>query len=638
MSRDLIEPEAPTFVETALAQGGKSVEESRSTGRLDRADEQVEALFDAKHQTAASPIHRAVWDREAPLDLFLATEGDVPADCRSAMDSALAIAARHRTAGTLYDDRGKIADPVLADLAGVGYWGLLVDREYGGLGAPFAAFARFLTKMATIDPTVAGLASVHGCIGAVDPLRTFGTAEQKRRFLPGLASGERLSGFALTEPGAGSDLTALRTRAERDGDEFVVKGEKLFITNAVPGRTIGLVCLVENRPAVLIVELPPTETEEFRLVRYGLHALRRAHNNGLVFRGLRVPAANLLWPAKGDGLTIAYHGLNLGRVALCAAAAGSMRSLLAGMLPWARFRRTYGAPIAARELVRRRIARLAGLIVGADAMTAWCGGLLDAGYRGELECIVAKIFGSESQKEAAVELAMKTHGGRAFLHGHPFGDNVHEYLAPCIYEGEGEILGMAFFKALIKHHGTTYFEPVGRAMAAAGLKRLDPRNPAHLWALRNAAGPYARWKLAQMVAGRRDPGDLAGLPPTLADHARAANDGLYASRLEIDSAMSKHQLKLADRQGRVAELSQRIQDRVVMLVAARWAANRDEISRDAADLLGRDLARKLSGRRPTDADFRDADRLGAAIAEQGWSELEGIEPDPILMPYPAAGL
>ena len=92
----------------------------------------------------------------------------------------------------------------------------------------------------------------------MDPVRTFGNAEQKRRFLPGLADGSRLSAFALTEPCAGSDLTALRTTARLDGDQYVVNGEKLFITNVVPGRTIGLVCLIEGKPAVLIVELHHT--------------------------------------------------------------------------------------------------------------------------------------------------------------------------------------------------------------------------------------------------------------------------------------------------------------------------------------------------------------------------------------------
>src|SRR5262249_34555350 len=204
---------------------------------------------------------------------------------------------------------------------------------YGGQGTPFSAFAPFLTKMATVDATVAGLASVHGCIGAVDPLRAFGSAEQKSNYLPKLANGERLSGFALTEPCAGSDLTALRTSARLDGDAYVVDGEKLFITNAIPGRTVGLVCLIEGKPAVLIADLPDHEDEHFQLVKYGLYALKHSYNNGLKFHGFRVPAENLLRPTRGDGLTIAYHGLNLGRVALCATAAGTMRIMLANMLP-----------------------------------------------------------------------------------------------------------------------------------------------------------------------------------------------------------------------------------------------------------------------------------------------------------------
>ena len=106
-----------------------------------------------------------------------------------------------------------------------------------------------------------------------------------------------------------------------------------------------------DRPAVLIVDLPDHENDQFQLVPYGLFALKRLHNQGLKFNGFRVPRENLLEPAQGDGLTIAYHGLNLGRVALCATAAGSMRVMLANLLPWARFRRTYGAAIVSRELV-----------------------------------------------------------------------------------------------------------------------------------------------------------------------------------------------------------------------------------------------------------------------------------------------
>lgn len=625
--------ESANFVETALKLGGKSEEEARKTGSLDRADEQVEALFAPRYQTNHSPIHRAVWSREVPVELFQPAETEVPEACRKVMDASLEVVRRHRAAGTLLDEHGKVSNALLNDLAGVGYWGLLVDPEYGGQGAPFAAFASFLTRMATIDPTVAGLASVHGCIGAVDPLRAFGSPEQKRRYLPRLASGERLSGFALTEPCAGSDLTALRTRAERDGDDFVVNGEKLFITNAIPGRTVGLVCLIENKPAVLIADLPDQENDQFHLVKYGLYALKHSYNNGLVFQNFRVPAANLLKPATGDGLTVAYHGLNLGRVALCATAAGTMRVMLANMLPWSKFRKTYGAPIEVRELVRRRMGRLAGLIVGCDALVAWCSSLLDQGYRGEMECIIAKIFGSEAQKEAAVELFMKTHGGRAFLHGHLFGDNVHEYLAPCIYEGEGEMLGMGFFKSLIKEHGKAFFEPIGRTLAELGVKQPNPLNPAHAWALRKPLGRYAKWWLSEQASRTAHPA-LPQMPESLTRHARFAIDGLQRSRMEISATMRKHQLRLVDRQCRMSELSLRVQDLVVILTTSLWAARQSsEVVHAAADVLARDLTRKLTGRRPSDQDFRAMTRLGETVEAGGFEAIAGVDPGEILMKY-----
>ena len=175
-----------------------------------------------------------------------------------------------------------------------------------------------------------------------------------------------------------------------------------------------------------------------------------------------------------------------------------MRVMLANMIPWA---------AVPQDLRRGRSSRASwssggsagwpALIAGCDALVAWCSWLLDQGYRGEMECIIAKIFGSEAQKEAAIELFMKTHGGRSFLHGHLFGDNVHEYLAPCIYEGEGEMLGMAFFKSLVKEHGKQFFEPIGKALQAAGIRKPNLLNPAHAWALRKALVPYAKWRVGR---------------------------------------------------------------------------------------------------------------------------------------------
>src|SRR4051812_43734924 len=158
--------EGTSFAETALKLGGKSADEARRTGAIDTADDQVEALFAPEYQTVNSPAHRAVWDRGVPVDLFKSVSPNTPPDVQRVMDDSVAALQRHKSAGTLHNDEGKTAEPVLADLAAAGYWGLLVSKELGGSGAPFSSFAPFLTRMALIDPTVAGLASVHGCIGA----------------------------------------------------------------------------------------------------------------------------------------------------------------------------------------------------------------------------------------------------------------------------------------------------------------------------------------------------------------------------------------------------------------------------------------------------------------------------------------
>lgn len=622
-----------SFAEVALRLGGKSEDEAVRTGVIDSADDQVEALFAGEYRTKSSPIHRAVWDRTVPTELFVNPAVPASEEVASVINRSLSVVRKHLAEDSLLDSNGKISDRVLGDLAQAGYWGMLVDSEYGGSGASMQQFCRMITMMSALEPTVAGLASVHGCIGAVDPVRSFGTPEQKARFLPKLASGERLSAFALTEPGAGSDLTALHTTAVRDGQDYIVNGEKLFITNAAPGRTIGLVCKIDDAPAVLIVDLPDHEGNDFQLNSYGLYALRRTHNQGLIFRDFRVPVANRLQPVDGDGLTIAYHGLNRGRVALCANAAGVMRWMLSDLLPWARYRKTYGQSIDQRELVRRRVGRLAGRIVACDALTQWCAGLLDLGFRGEMECIVAKIFGSESQKMAAIELVMKTHGGRSFLHGHPFGDNVHEFLAPCIYEGEGEMLGMAFFKSLVKDHGKRYFEPIGQTLNELGVRQPNLLNARHLWALRRPLLDYARWHIDFGVLGGRWT-QLPTMDRELAHHASFAQKRLAGAATRISGVMRRHQLGLADRQCRMSAISAELQDIIVILVTSLHAArSSDPIVKQAADAICRELRWGITGEKPSDRDYRQITRLGEQIAEQGWDELSGSAPGEILMSY-----
>jgi len=624
--------EETSFAETAMRLSGKSDTESRAIGAVDSADDHVDTMF--KHSTTASPAHRIIWDKVAPLELFRAGEAPKPTEsCQKVMDNSVEVVRRHRAAGTLQDANKKISPQVFKELGEAGYWGMLVDKKYGGQGAPLQVFGPFLSRMAIYDATVSGLASVHGCIGAVDPVNAFGNEDQKARFLPKLASGEALSAFALTEPNAGSDLTSIKTVAKLEGDEYVVHGEKLFITNAQCGRTVGLVCLIDNKPAVLIVDLPQQENEQFQIVKYGLWALKHAYNVGLKFNGLRVPAKNRLTAGRGDGLTIAYHGLNYGRVALCAGAAGNMRMMLGDMLPWSKFRKTYGQAIIKRELVQRRCGSMAGYIVACDAIVDWCGWLMDQGYRGEMECTIAKIFGSERQKNAAIELYMKTHGGRSFLHGHALGDNVHEFLAPCIYEGEGEMLCMAFFKSLVKEHGKKYFEPVGKALAKLGVTKPNFTNPAHIAAFAGPGSAIMKWEMGQRF-GSKSASGMPELPGKLREYVNFAVHSLQRGPMEIHKAMMKYQLGLADRQLKMSEISQRMQDYITIIVTAMYAGKKkDEATTMAAEIACEELRLKVTGDRPSDSYYKRVCKLGDVVADGGFKQIAGQETADILFKY-----
>jgi acyl-CoA dehydrogenase len=195
------------------------------------------------------------------------------------------------------------------------------------------------------------------------------------------------------------------------------------------------------------------------------------------------------------------------------------------------------------------------------------------------------------------------------------------------------MLGMAFFKSLIKEFGKQFFEPIGRAIQASGIKKPNPMNPAHAWALRSALVPFGKWRIGQTFTPRSRP-SFNGVPTKLAAHAQFAVDGLERGRLEIADVMTKHQLRLADRQCRMAELSQRLQDMVVILAASLWASKQsNELVQTAADILCQDLARKITGERPTDAYFRAVTKLGEKIADGGFEAIAGIETGEILMPY-----
>jgi hypothetical protein len=195
------------------------------------------------------------------------------------------------------------------------------------------------------------------------------------------------------------------------------------------------------------------------------------------------------------------------------------------------------------------------------------------------------------------------------------------------------MLGMAFFKSIVKEHGKAYFEPIGKRLQEHQMKTLNPMNPMHLWKLRRELWAYSKWKLRQRFAGS-DSVPVAGLNPKLQAHVDFARETFAQLRMEISAAMVKHQLKLADRQCRMTELSQRAQDAVVLLVTALWGnQQKSEVSVAAADILCQDLQRKLTGQRPSDSYFRDLGNLADMVLKGGYEALAGIPPAEILMRY-----
>jgi alkylation response protein AidB-like acyl-CoA dehydrogenase len=629
-----------SLAEDAAREAGKNDDEVKSTGAVDRTDDATDSLFEKHQDTANSPVYRAFWNG-IDLSAFSTEQLQQDAATDSVVENCIRITREHRDGATLFGTDGKLSAQAIQDLAAAGYWGVRIPKAYGGAGLNLRQFMRLLVRMAAeADPSTAGLASVHGCIGVVDPLLQFGNEEQKARFLPLLASGQRLSAFALTEPGAGSDMTNLKVTATRVGQQVLINGRKLFITNAIPGRLIALVVMMENTPTVFVAELP-AENETFRVDNYGLHALTHVHNNGLVFNDFPVDARNQLHvpvnaDGKENGLIIAYKALNKGRIALCANAAGTSALLLRSIAPrgWAEYRVTFGQQIQNRELVKGGIARAASLIVAMNAMVDWCATLLDNGYRGELECIVAKNLGARALKEIAFDIAPTIHGGRSLLKGHVLGDSLHDFLAPSIYEGARDMLSMSFFLSLSKTIGKQYMVPINEAR-----KQIvkNGKYASGTLALTAAGSRFAAWtmsKLLKKLARQTRMTSVSLGDETFQTHVDFLHREFGKMPLQLIFAMVKHQIGLQDRQLWMTRFSGRVQDMVAMLVTAMYGAqSNDAAIRLAADVFCRDMRHHLEGTSSTDSDDVASVQLADLVINDQFHFLRDVTSTSILQPY-----
>ncbi|AVT76348.1 acyl-CoA dehydrogenase [Rhodopseudomonas palustris] len=327
----------------------------------------------------------------------------------------------------------------LTEMGQLGFLGMLVPEAYGGSDTGMVAYTLALEEIAAGDGACSTIVSVHSSVACM-PILKFGTDEQKQRFLPKLASGEWIGGFALTEPQAGSDASNLRTTARRDGDAYVINGAKQFITSGQNGQLIILFAVTDPSAGKkgITAFIVPTDTPGYEVVRVedklGQHSSDTCQ---LAFNDMRIPT-DLRLGAEGEGLKIALSNLEGGRIGIASQAVGMARAAFEAARDYARDRVTFGKPIVEHQAVAFRLADMATRIAAARQMVLHAASLREAGLPCLTEASMAKLFASETA-EAVCSSAIQTLGGYGYLKDFPV-ERIYRDVRVCqIYEGTSDV-------------------------------------------------------------------------------------------------------------------------------------------------------------------------------------------------------
>ncbi|MEV4052535.1 acyl-CoA dehydrogenase family protein [Amycolatopsis sp. NPDC049688] len=335
----------------------------------------------------------------------------------------------------------------------LGVFGLAVPEAWGGTPVSARCYAEVTEELARGWMSLAGAMGGHTVVAEL--LAGHGTAEQQARYLPRMATGEVRATMALTEPGGGSDLQALRTTARRDGESFVVDGAKTWITNARRSQLVALLCKTDPHaePAhagisILLVEHGPGFEVSRDLPKLGYKGVESCE---LSFSGFRVPSSALLGGETGRGFAQMMRGLELGRIQVAARALGVGRAALEDSLRYAQERETFGKPIWQHQSVGNHLADMATKLEAARQLVHHAARRYDSGERADLEAGMAKLFASETAMEVALN-AVRIHGG----YGYSTEFDVERYFrdAPLMIVGEGtnEIQRTVITRQLIRRH------------------------------------------------------------------------------------------------------------------------------------------------------------------------------------------
>ncbi|BDG37741.1 acyl-CoA dehydrogenase [Saccharococcus caldoxylosilyticus] len=348
-------------------------------------------------------------------------------------------------------EQGEFPRPILNKMAELGLMGITVPEEYGGAGMDFVSYIIAIHEISKVSATVGVILSVHTSVGT-NPILYFGTEEQKKKYVPKLASGEYLGAFCLTEPGAGSDAKSLKTKAVRQGDYYLLNGSKIFITNG--GEADTYIVFARTDPnekgsrgiSAFIVE---KDTPGFIIgkdeKKMGLHGSRTVQ---ITLEDAKVPAENLLGE-EGQGFKIAMANLDVGRIGIAAQALGIAEAALEHATAYAKERIQFGKPIAEQQGVAFKLADMATAVEAAKLLVYRAAFLRAQGLPCGKEASMAKLFASRTAMENAIE-AVQIFGGNGYTKDYPVERLFRDAKICEIYEGTSEIQRLVISKYLTK--------------------------------------------------------------------------------------------------------------------------------------------------------------------------------------------
>ena len=355
-----------------------------------------------------------------------------------------------------WEAAGRYPEELVTTMRQLGLFGLSVPAEYGGLEADMVSLALAFEEISRGWMGVAGILGSHSL--SCWMIASYGTAEQKQRYLPELATGQRRTGIALTEPGAGSDLQGISTTARRDGDSYVINGRKTWITNARHADPLPV--LVKTDPAavpahrgmsVLLVDAGTAGFEVVRdLPKLGYHGPETCE---LVLDEARVPAGQLLGGTEGHGLQQVLGALETGRINVAARAVGVAQEAYDQALRYAGEREAFGQKIAQFQAVQLKLADMAMKLQAARLLVFWAASKADAGQRTDLESGMAKVYASEVALESSFT-AMQVHGAYGYSREFTVERLYRDAPLMVIGEGTNDILRTVIAKALISGRGS----------------------------------------------------------------------------------------------------------------------------------------------------------------------------------------